>query len=161
MSNSIIKWLASDLSGNKLRALEEVRMLPDKDLIKWRSATGEHFSSHEEGEIHVFRAYVECGFRLLVHSFLPRVLEYYGVELVNLASNSIFNIGIFVYLYEAYLEIKPNLKVFRYFYRMVRQGSRWQGRESARCDSTMGRSASTFGSTRSPRGRHGRRVGST
>ena len=85
MLDSIIKWPASDLSGKKLKALEEVGMLPNKDLIKWRSAAGEHFPRHEEGEIPVFLAYVECGFRLPVHPFLPRVLEYYGVELVNLA----------------------------------------------------------------------------
>lgn len=92
MSDSITKWLASDLSGKKLKVLEEVRILLDKDLIKWRFAAGEHFLSHKEGEIPVFLAYIECKFRLPVHLFLPRVLEFYGVELVNLASNYIANL---------------------------------------------------------------------
>ena len=39
---------------------------------------------------------------------------------MNLAPNSIANISIFIYLCEAYLGIRPNLKVFRYFYKMVR-----------------------------------------
>ena len=64
-----------------------------------------------------------------MHSFLPRVLEYYGVVLVNLAPNSIANIGIFIYLCEAYLGIKLNLKVFRYFYRMARSGKSTAGSE--------------------------------
>ena len=105
MSDSITKWMVSDLSEKKLEALEGIGMLPDRSLIKWRSAAGEHFPSREEGEIPIFLAYVECGLRLSVHKFLSRVLEYYGVELVNLAPNSIANIVIFAYLCDAYLGI--------------------------------------------------------
>ena len=94
-----------DLSKRKLEVLEGMGMFPDKNLIKWRSAAGEHFPSREEGEIPIFLAYIECGLRLPTHKFLARVLEYYGVELVNLAPNSIANISIFAYLCEAYLGI--------------------------------------------------------
>lgn len=97
-------------------------MLPGKTLIPWWSAAREYFSSGEEGEIPVFLAYIECGLRFLVHNFLSQVLEYYEVELVNLAPNSIANLSIFVYLCEAYLGIQPNLKVFKYFYNMTRSG---------------------------------------
>ena len=101
MSDSITKWMVSDLSERKLEALEGIKILPEKNLIKWRSAAGEHFPSREEGEIPIFLAYIECGLRLPAHKFLSRVLEYYGVELVNLAPNSIANINIFAYLCEA------------------------------------------------------------
>ena len=94
-------------------------ILPDKSLVKWKTASGEHFSSREEGEIPIFLAYVECGLRLPAHKFLSQILERYGVELVNLAPNSIANISIFAYLCEAYLGVRPNLKLFRYFYRMA------------------------------------------
>lgn len=111
--------MPSELRKKKLEALERIGMLPDKNLIRWRSTTGEHFSSREDGEIPVFLAYIECGLRLPAHKFLLRVLEYYEAELVNLAPNSIANISIFTYLCEAYLGVRPNLKLFRYFYRMV------------------------------------------
>lgn len=97
--------MASDMSEKKLKALEKIGMLPDKNLIKWRSAAGEHFPSREDGEIPVFHAYIECGLRVPMHKFLPCVLEYYEVELVNLAPNSIANISIFAYLCEAYLGV--------------------------------------------------------
>ena len=94
--------MVSDLSEKKLKALEEVGMLLDKNLIKWRSAVGEHYPSRGEGKIPVFLAYVECGLRFSIHKFLSQVLEYYDVELVNLAPNSIANLSIFIYLCEAY-----------------------------------------------------------
>ena len=122
MSDPITKWMVSDLSEKKLEALEKVGMLPDRSLVKWRSAAGENFPSREEGEIPIFLAHVECGLRLPAHKFLLRVLERYGVELVNLAPNSIANISIFAYLCEAYLGMRPNLKLFRYFYRMSMSG---------------------------------------
>ena len=122
MSEEITKWLPSELSKKKLEALENIVILPKKNLIKWRSATGEHFPSREDGEIPVFLAYIECGLRLPVHKFLLRVLEYYGVELVNLAPNSIANISFFTYLCEAYLGVRPSLRLFRYFYRMAMSG---------------------------------------
>ena len=98
MSDQITKWPVSNLSDKKLRALVEIGMLPDRNLIKWRYVAGEHFPSREEGEIPIFLAYTECGFRFPVHKFLSQVLEYYEVKLVNLAPNSIFNLSIFVYL---------------------------------------------------------------
>ena len=97
-------------------------MFPDKNMISWRSAVGEHFSSGNDGEISVILAYNECRFRLLLHSFISKVLEYYGVELVNLAPNSTANLIIFIYLCEAYLGISPDLKVFKYFYMMAKSG---------------------------------------
>ena len=119
MSDFISNWSASDLSEKKLESLEKIGLLPDKNLISWRSAIGEHSPSGEDGEIPVFLAYIECGFRLPVHSFLPTVLEYYGVELVNLAPNAIANLSIFVYLCEAYLGIPATLDLFKYYYRMA------------------------------------------
>ena len=97
-------------------------MLPDKDLISWRSAAGQHSSSNEDGVIPIFLAYIECGFRLLIHSFLSKISEYYGVELMNLAPNAIANLSVFVYLYEAYLGIAADLQLFKYFYRMAKSG---------------------------------------
>ena len=119
MSDAITKWAISDLSEKKLEALEKNHMLPDRSLIKWKSAAGEHFPSREEGEIPIFLAYVECVLRLPAHRFLAQFLERYEIELVNLAPNSIANICIFVYLCEAYLGVRPNLKLFRYFYKMA------------------------------------------
>ena len=122
MSEQITKWMASDLNEKKLEALEKIGMLPNRNLIGWRSVTGEHFPSRKDGEIPVFLAHIECGLRVPVHKFLLRVLEYYEVELVNLAPNSIANISIFIYLCEVYLGVRPNLRLFRYFYRMAMSG---------------------------------------
>ena len=122
MSDLITNWSASDLSEKKLESLEKIGLLPDKDLISWRSVAGVHSPSSEDGEIHVFLTYIECGFRLPVHSFLPKILEHYGVELVNLSPNTIANLNVFVYLCEAYLGIAADLNLFKYYYRMVKLG---------------------------------------
>lgn len=80
MSEQITKWMASDLNEKKFEVLEKMGMLPNRNLIGWRSAAGEHFPSHEDGEIPVFLAHIECRLRVSVHKFLPHVLEYYEVE---------------------------------------------------------------------------------
>lgn len=122
MSDQITNWSASDLSEKKLESLEKIGMLPDKSLISWRSVAGEHSPSNEDGEIPIFLAYIECGFRFPIHPFLPTVLENYGVELVNLAPNAIANVSIFIYLCEAYLGIPADLDLFKYYYRMTKSG---------------------------------------
>lgn len=49
-------------------------------------------------------------------------MEYYRVDLVNLAPNAIANLSVFVYICEAYLGILPNLELYRYYYKMARSG---------------------------------------
>ena len=110
------------MSEKKLESLEKIELLPDKDLISWRSAVGKHSPSSEDGEILVFLAYIECGLRLPVHSFPPKVLEHYRVELVNLSPNAIANLTVLNYLCEAYLGFPADLDLFKYYYKMVKMG---------------------------------------
>nr|ADB85322.1 putative retrotransposon protein [Phyllostachys edulis] len=80
---------------------------------------GMYLESGPSASSKLLRAVIWLDIRLLAHPFLSKVLEYYRVELVNLAPNPIANLSIFVYLCEACLGIPPDLEVFSWFYMTV------------------------------------------
>ena len=96
----------------KIEGLVAVEKIPQKEVVNWIEASGQHWPSGEIGQILVFQVYCECGLRLRAHPFLTLVLEHFGVELVNLVPNSITMLGVFVYLCEAYLGIPADLELF-------------------------------------------------
>ena len=93
----------------------------DDGFVKWIEAARQHWPSGEISQIPVFQAYCECFLRLPTHPFLTLVLGHFGVELVNLVSNSITMLSVFVYLCKAYLGNLSDLELFQYYYRMSRQ----------------------------------------
>jgi hypothetical protein len=48
--------------------------------------------------------------------FLRGLLQFYGIELVHLALNSITIIATFIHLCEAYLDIAPHFHLWRHFF---------------------------------------------
>ena len=122
MAGAASQWIESEMDAAKIQALVDSEKIPKEEFVKWFEAAGQQRPSGKMGQIPVFQAFCECGLRLPAHPFLTLVLEYYGVELVNLVPNSITMLSVFVYLCEAYLGIPADLELFRYYYGMTRLG---------------------------------------
>jgi hypothetical protein len=66
-------------------------------------------------EIPVFTQFAERGLALPASNFFKGLLEYYGIEYLNLNPNGIFHTSVFVHICEAFLGIKPHWVLFRSF----------------------------------------------
>jgi hypothetical protein len=55
--------------------------------------------------------------------FFKGLLEYYGIEYLNLNPNNIFHTSVSVHFCEAFLGIKPHWVLFRNFFRVKPQPS--------------------------------------
>jgi hypothetical protein len=64
---------------------------------------------------------VERGLALPASDFFKGLLDYYGIEYLNLNPNGIFHVSVFVYFCEAFLGIKPHWVLFRKFFRLKPQ----------------------------------------
>jgi hypothetical protein len=56
---------------------------------------------------------VERGLALSASDFFKGLLDYYGIEYLNLNPNGIFHVSVFVQFCEAFLGIKPHWVLFR------------------------------------------------
>jgi hypothetical protein len=74
-------------------------------------------------EILMFSRFVECGLALPVSDFFKGLLDYYGIEYLNLNPNGILHVFVFVHFCEAFLGIKPHWVLFRKFFRVKPQPS--------------------------------------
>jgi hypothetical protein len=59
-------------------------------------------------EILMFSRFVERGLALHTRDFFKGMLQFYGIEYVNLNPNRVFHISVFVHFYEAFVGIKPH-----------------------------------------------------
>ena len=71
-----------------------------------------------EGEIVLFRSFIQRGLGLPASDFFRGLLYYYGLTLNHLTPNAVLHISIFLNLCEAYLGICPSFTLFRYFFRV-------------------------------------------
>jgi hypothetical protein len=69
---------------------------------------GEAFPTEGTGKTVVFITHIERGFGVPAGDFLRRLLQFYQIELVHLAPNSITTIATFIHLCEAFLGITPH-----------------------------------------------------
>jgi hypothetical protein len=74
-------------------------------------------------EIPMFTRFAERGLALPVSNFFKGLLEYYGIEYLNLNPNGIFHTSVFVHFYEAFLGIKLHWVLFQKFFRVKPQPS--------------------------------------
>jgi hypothetical protein len=74
-------------------------------------------------EIPMFARFVERGLALPASDFFKGLLNYYSIEYLNLNSNGIFHVSVFVHFCEAFLGIKPHWVLFREFFCMKPQPS--------------------------------------
>jgi hypothetical protein len=66
----------------------------------------------------MFTRFVERGLALPASNFFKGLLEYYGIEYLNLNPNDIFHTSVFVNFCEAFLGIKPHWVLFWKFFRV-------------------------------------------
>src|SRR6266540_3726247 len=109
-------WMKSTMTEGELEKMVEDQVLPTKELIGWRVANGELFSTADTKEIVVFTSFFYWGFLLPSSSFFRGLLRFYGIKLVNLNPNSILQISAFIHLCEAFLGVCPHFALFHHLY---------------------------------------------
>jgi hypothetical protein len=72
-------------------------------------------------EVPMFARFVERGLALPASEFFKGLLQYYGIEYLNLNPNGIFHGS--VHFCEAFMGIKPHWILFRKFFRVKPQPS--------------------------------------
>jgi hypothetical protein len=60
----------------------------------------------------MFTWFAERGLALPASNFIKGLLEYFGIEYLNLNPNGIFHTSVFVHFCEAFLRIKPHYILF-------------------------------------------------
>jgi hypothetical protein len=107
-----------------LLALLNSGFLREKEIDMWRAAAGDPYPMEKNpDEIPMSTRFVECGLALPASNFFKGLLEYYGIEYLNLNPNGIFHTSVFVHFCEAFLGIKPHWVLFRKFFRVKPQPS--------------------------------------
>jgi hypothetical protein len=107
-----------------LLALLNNGFLWEKEVDMWRATTGDPYPMEKNpDEIPMFTRFVEHELALPASNFFKGLLEYYGIEYLNLNPNGIFHTSVFVHFCEAFLGIKPHRVLFRKFFRMKPQPS--------------------------------------
>jgi hypothetical protein len=118
------EWKKSKVKTEDLLALLNSGFLREKEVDMWRAAAGDPYPmENNPDEIPMFARFVERGLALPVRDFFKGLLEYYGIEYLNLNPNGIFHVSVFVHFCEAFLGIKPHWVLFRKFFRVKPQPS--------------------------------------
>jgi hypothetical protein len=118
------EWKKSKAKTEDLLALLNNGFLREKEVDMWRDAAGDPYPMEKNpDEIPMFTRFVECGLALPTSNFFKGLLEYYGIEYLNLNPNSIFHSFVFVHFCEAFLGIKPHWVVFWKFFLVKPQPS--------------------------------------
>jgi hypothetical protein len=92
-----------------LLALVNSGFLREKEVDMWRAAAGDPYPMEKNpDEIPMFAWFVERGLALRASDFFKGLLDYYGIEYLNLNPNGMFHISAFVHFCEAFLGIKPH-----------------------------------------------------
>jgi hypothetical protein len=74
-------------------------------------------------EIPMFTRFAERELALPASNFFKGLLEYYGIEYLNLNPNGIFHTSVFVHFCEVFVGIKPHWVLFWKFFRVKQQPS--------------------------------------
>jgi hypothetical protein len=118
------EWKKSKAKTEDLLALLNSGFLWEKEVDMWRAASGDPYPMEKNlYEFPMFTRFVERGLALPARNFFKGLLEYYGIEYLNLNPNGIFHTSVFVHFGEALLGIKPHWVLFRKFFRMKPQPS--------------------------------------
>jgi hypothetical protein len=75
----------------------------------WRQAAGDQYPMEmNPDEIPMFARFVESGLAVPTSDCFKGLLNYYGIEYLNLNPNGIFHVSVFVHFCEAFVGIKPH-----------------------------------------------------
>jgi hypothetical protein len=118
------EWKKSKAKTEDLLAILSSWFLREKEVDMWCAAAGDPYPMEKNpDEIHMFTRFTEHGLSLPASDFFKGLLEYYGIEYLNLNPNGIFHTSVFVHFCEAFLGIKPQWVLFRKFFRVKPQPS--------------------------------------
>jgi hypothetical protein len=118
------EWKKSKAKIEDLLVLLNSRFIREKEVDMWHAAAGDPYPMEKNpDEIPMFTRFVEPGLALPARNFFKGLLEYYGIEYLNLNPNGIFHTSVFVHFCEAFLGIKPHWVLFRKFFRVKPQPS--------------------------------------
>jgi hypothetical protein len=118
------EWKKSKAKTEDLLALVNSSFLREKEVDMWRDAAGDPYPMEKNPDmIPMFARFVERGLGLPASDFFRGLLDYYGIEYLNLTPNGIFHVSVFVHFYEAFLGIKPHWVLFRKCFRVKPQPS--------------------------------------
>jgi hypothetical protein len=118
------EWKKSKAKTEDLLALLNSGFLWEKEVDMWRAAAGDSYLMEKNpDEIPMFMRFMERGLALPTSNFFKGLLEYYGIEYLNLNPNGIFHTSVFVHFCKAFLGIKPHWVLFRKFFRVKPQPS--------------------------------------
>jgi hypothetical protein len=118
------EWKKSKAKTDDLLALLNSGFLREKEVSMWRAAAGDPYPMEKNpDEISMFARFVERGLALPASDFFKGLLDYYGIEYLNLNPNGIFHVSVFVHFCEAFLGIKPHWVLFQKFFHVKPQPS--------------------------------------
>jgi hypothetical protein len=103
------EWKTSKAKTEDLLALLNSGFLREKEVDMWHAAAGDPYPMEKNpDEIPMFTRFMERGLALPAGDFFKGLLEYYGIEYLNLNPNDIFHTSVFIHFCEAFLGIKPH-----------------------------------------------------
>jgi hypothetical protein len=103
------EWKKSKAKTEDLLALLNSGFLREKEVYMWHAAAGDPYPMERNpDEIPMFARFIERGLALPMSDFFKGLLDYYGIEYLNLNPNGIFHVSVFVHFCEAFLGIKPH-----------------------------------------------------
>jgi hypothetical protein len=102
------EWKKSKAKTGDLLVLLNSGFLREKEVDMWRAAARDPYPMEKNpDEIPMFTRFAERGLSLPASDFFKGLLEYYGIEYLNLNPNGIFHTSVFVHFYEAFLGSNP------------------------------------------------------
>jgi hypothetical protein len=111
--NANKEWKKSKAKTEDLLALLHSGFLREKEVDMWRATTGDPYLMEKNpDEIPMFAWFVERRLALPASDFFKGLLDYYGIEYLNLNPNGIFHVSVCVHFCEAFLGIKPHWVLF-------------------------------------------------
>jgi hypothetical protein len=112
------QWWPYDIMEQDLKSLQEEGFIaPDS----WRFVKGSSSPAPEVGERLFTKAWVERGLSLPPSDFFLSVLNTYGLQPHNICPNAYTTLSNFVTLCEGHLGIRPDVRLFQYFYRTKKE----------------------------------------
>jgi hypothetical protein len=122
--NPTKEWKKSKTKTKDLLALVNSEFLHEKEMDMWRAAAGDEYPMEKNHDkVHMFARFVERGLALSASNFFKGLLQYYGIEYLNLNPNGMFHISVFIHFCEAFVGIKPHWILFWKFFRVKPQPS--------------------------------------
>jgi hypothetical protein len=102
------EWKKSKAKTVDLLALLNSGFLREKEVDMWHADAGDSYPMEKNpDEIPMFARFVERRLALPTSYFFKGLLDYYGIEYLNLNPNGIFHVSVFVHFYEAFWGSSP------------------------------------------------------